>query len=223
MDDPGLDPASLHAALAGLRRLNSVSLADPTRWRPIARESSRAGRVLRVLDLACADGAWAVSVSLRAARRGLPLRVDGCDINPRSVAMARRRASAAGAPCAFFRLDALRDPLPDGYDVITASLFLHHLTDPDAQRLLERMGRAARRMVVLNDLVRSRLNLGLVRMASRALTRSPVVHDDAARSVRAALTRAEFRAMAERAGLRGAVIGFGGLGRMSLVHRRTPR
>ena len=83
------------------------------------------------------------------------------------------------------------------------------------------MAAAAKRTVVVNDLVRSGLNLALVGAASRLLTRSPVVHTDAVLSVRAALTRTELVAMAKRAGLDDCVVAFGGMGRMMLVHRRA--
>ena len=82
----------------------------------------------------------------------------GCDINPTAVDYAQRAAERAGITCAkFFRLNALVDRLPDDYDVVMCTLFLHHLTDADARELLRRMAQAARRCVLVDDLRRNRL------------------------------------------------------------------
>jgi hypothetical protein len=51
----------------------------------------------------------------------------------------------------FFVLDALGDALPTGYDVVSCSLFLHHLDGSDAVDLLRRMGAAAGRLVLVDD------------------------------------------------------------------------
>ena len=82
-------------------------------------------------------------------RAGVALHIDGCDVSPTAVEFAAGRARRAGADVRFFAADALRDPLPDGYDAVVCSLFLHHLADDEAEgfRLLTQpaaSGREAR-------------------------------------------------------------------------------
>jgi len=60
--------------------------------------------------------------------------------------------------------------------------------------------------VLLCDLRRDRIGLGLAWVFSRLLTRSNVVHVDAIKSVRAAWTPEEMRDLATRAGLDNASI-----------------
>ena len=69
------------------------------------------------------------------------------------------------------------------------------------------MGAAARRAVLINDLARSTAGLMLAHVATRLLTRSPVVHVDGPRSVEGAFTAEEARQLAERAGLHGSTVG----------------
>ena len=107
----------------------------------------------------------------------------------------------------FYRLDALHDLIPAEYDALVCSLFLHHLDEPAAVELLGRMGRATNRLVLVNDLTRSRFGLILAQIGTQILSRSKVVHVDGPRSVRGAFTPDEALKMAERAGLRGATIG----------------
>ncbi|MFZ0407273.1 MAG: methyltransferase domain-containing protein [Cyanobium sp.] len=205
MDQPGIDPAAHAQALEGLRRINAISGAVGSLWAPIqslARESC--GRPLRVLDLACGGGDNTTALAQRACREGLAVRVDGCDLSPQAVAIAARSAEERGLSASFFQADALNDPLPDDYDVILCSLFLHHLDEEQAVDLLRRMGRASRCLVLVNDLIRSPLGYGLAWAGCRLLSRSPIVHFDGPVSVQGAFQVAEVRALAARAGLEGA-------------------
>ncbi len=221
MDDPAIDPRRLEHALSGLARLNLVSGAFNRTFSVIAREARTVGGPLTVLDFACARGDFVLDAAARAGRLGLPIEFSGCDLNARCITLARQRADARGLACPFFTLDAMREHPDRRYDIATASLFLHHLTDEQAVDFLRRMAECSS-LVIVNDLVRSRHNLAAVALASRVLTTSPVVHTDAALSVRAAFTRREMYRLAERAGLSGATILFGGISRMMLV-RRKPR
>jgi 2-polyprenyl-3-methyl-5-hydroxy-6-metoxy-1,4-benzoquinol methylase len=207
MDDPGLHPAEHRRALAGLARLNVWSRSAASLWPPVrALADSTSGRPVRVLDVATGAGDVPVGLWRRAKRAGIPIEISGCDVSPVAVAAADRRARSAGADMAFFVHDAVRDPLPGGFDVVTCSLFLHHLSDEDGVALLAAMGRAAGRLVMVSDLARGPLNLALVWLATRVLTRSPVVRVDGPLSVRAAFTPAEALCLAERAGLTGATV-----------------
>lgn len=202
MDDPALDPAAHRHALAGLARLNRLSDSAGVLW-PEIRLLSQTGSPLRVLDVATGSGDVPRALAAKAARAGLTnVTFAGCDISPTAVA-----AAAEAAPdIHFFTHDAVRDPLPPGYDVVTCSLFLHHLSDDDATSLLAAMRAAAGRLVLVNDLARSRFNHFAVWAACRLVTRSPVVRFDGPASVRSAYTPAEALALAERAGLRGATV-----------------
>lgn len=196
MDDPSLDERAHDAALRGLSRLNTLSGASL----PIARAfAGRAGSDL--LDVASGSG----DVLMGVVRRLDGVRAHACDISPVACARVERRAERAGKPVRVFRCDALA---PGGvgeeeYDGVMNALFLHHLDEDDVVALLRSMARALRRggLLVVSDLLRTRLGYGLALVASRVVTRSYVVHTDALRSVRAAFSMDELRALADRAGL----------------------
>jgi SAM-dependent methyltransferase len=207
MDQPGLDPIEHAHALQGLERINRLSRTGAVLWPAIARLAHRRlDEPVRVLDVACGGGAIALSLARRAVRSGLPVRVEGCDLSPRAVGFAGERAVAEGVAVRFFEWDALTGPLPDGYDVVMSTLFLHHLDEAQAVDLLGRMRTAAGRQVLVDDLLRSRLGLALAWIGCRILSGSKVVHHDGPASVSAAFTTAEVAALAGRAGLEGARI-----------------
>src|SRR5262249_6469171 len=76
-----------------------------------------------------------------------------------------------------------------------------HLDETDAIALLGRMAAAARRLMLVDDLVRSRWGYLLALVGCRLLSGSRIVHVDGPRSVAAAFTPGEALSIAERAGL----------------------
>jgi 2-polyprenyl-3-methyl-5-hydroxy-6-metoxy-1,4-benzoquinol methylase len=141
----------------------------------------------------------------RAARSsGCDVRLVGCDVSQLAVEHARQRAEQVGAAVEFRCCDAFELDGSEPFDVVLCSLFLHHQGEQQGVTLLRQMARCARRLVLVNDLVRSPTGYSLAWLGTRLLTRSPVVHVDGPRSVAAAFTLREARELAERAGLHGA-------------------
>jgi len=203
MDDPALPADEHRRALAGLARLNAWSDSVGVLWPAVQKLAGELGRPVKVLDVATGSGDVPLGLWKRA---GAKLELSACDISGVALDAAETRSRAAGASVNYFRADALAEPLPTGFDIVVCSLFLHHLSDDDAVTLLARLAAATERLVLVNDLSRSRWNLGLVWIATRLLTRSRVVRVDGPLSVRAAFTRSEAAALAMRAGLAGATV-----------------
>lgn len=218
MDDPGLDARAHHDALAGLERINRLSGSARSLFSAIRGVMIPGEPPLRVLDIASGGGDVAMALHRLAARRHVmarfgitnqhpaALHIDGCDISERAVAYAQDKADRAQIPVRYFTLDVLADPLPEGYDVVMCSLFLHHLDDDAAVHVVRKMAYAARRLVVVNDLRRAMSGYAVTRLFTHLLSRSRVVHVDGPRSVRAAFTCDEAAGVACRAGLRRAVV-----------------
>ena len=202
MDDPSLNAEQHVHALHGLERINRWSASVHALWSPIqALAGEEPKRTFRVLDIATGAGDVPIQLWHRAHRAGVRLIINGCDRSPVAIAYARQRATQKRADVTFFELDALNDEIPPGYDAVTCSLFLHHLHDEEAVRLLRSMAQAAGWLVVISDLVRSRTGLSLAHLGTRLLSTSAVVHVDGPRSVRAAYTVDEARVLATRAGM----------------------
>ena len=206
MDDPSLDAAAHAQALRGLARINRWSASSRIVWSPLLEWMRRHGRrSARVLDVATGAGDMPLALWRRATRAGMDLRIEGCDTSAQAVAHAQANARKAGADVRFFVVNAVTG-VPAGYDVVMCSLFLHHLEEDEAVRVMRDMGRAAGGLVLVNDLARSRRGLALAYAGTRLLSRSPVVHADGPRSVRAAFTPQEARRLAEQAGWTGAIV-----------------
>jgi len=201
MDAPDLDASRHRSALDALRRINRLSRSAAQLWAEAAAVFGSPGRPLRVLDLACGGGDVALAFEAEARRRGVDAKVHGCDLSRLAIEQARKRAAAADSTARFFRLDVLREPLPEDFDVVYCTLFLHHLDEEDAVQLLRRMASAAARMVIVQDLERCRSGYLLAYLGVHLLTSSEVARFDGPVSVRGAFTRQEAVGLARRAGL----------------------
>lgn len=211
MDQPDLDQSLHISALGGLARINRWSGSSGLLWGPIRRLAERSpGETLRVLDVASGGGDVAINLWRRATAAGVPIDVTGCDISPTAIEHAtdsagRVTGAARGVTDAvrFEQRDVLTDPPSEPFDVVTCSLFLHHLTTDEATRLLSTMAGLAGRLLLVNDLVRSRSGKLLADVACRVLSRSPVVRVDGPRSVEGAFTVDEVHTLCRDAGLAG--------------------
>jgi len=219
MDDPSLPELAHLRALEALARIHRVGRSARLLEAPLMHIARGLKRPVRVLDVATggADLLMDLAVndrtaSRRSAKGGGDLdrgRFDfsGCDLSEVGLRRGRDAALAAEVPIHLFRFDALSGAAPEGapYDVVMCSLFLHHLEDEEARSFLRGAKAWATSAVLVHDLVRSRAGWRLAWLASRALTRSPVVRFDALRSVEGAFTPREIMAVADDAGLGGAV------------------
>lgn len=207
MDQPGLDETVHRSALRGLQFINAFCLTHRSFWRPIRRLAvSKRSTGIRILDVACGGGDVALRLALAAKRQRLPIVIDGCDISATAISVAAERAKAMDVSSRFFQFDVLNEKWPEGYDVIMTSLFLHHLTADAVVHVLQSMARASQTLVLVNDLVRSRVGYLLARFGGPILSRSPIVHSDGPVSVINAFTPQELRDLAQKAGLHGAAV-----------------
>lgn len=229
MDRDDLDPALHRQALIGLARLNVVSGSAGILWSAL-RAQLHSDRPTTLLDVATGSGDVPRALARRARKAGLQLSITACDRSEVALEEARRAAQGDGfsnqGPVSFkcVRAEALdftsSEGLPTGpFDIVTCSLFLHHLTETEAVAFLAALALRSRKLLLVNDLDRGWWGRLVVRLGALLLTRSPVVRFDGPASMRGAFTRAEARELASRAGIEGATVGWRWPCRWLLEHR----
>ena len=202
--DGGLGAADLAATLTDVDRLNAWFGGYALTLREIGRLAAAVPRerALRVVDVGGGSAAFAVRVAEWARRSGRAVRVVVVDRDPTTLRLARETV-ATYPEIVLVRGDAAALPCRErGADIVTSALTLHHLEPAQAAVGLREMAAAARIAVVVNDLLRRRLSLGLVWLATRLLGCHPISRHDGPLSVRRAYSRDELRALAEKAGAR---------------------
>lgn len=203
MDDPGVDQAQLAHSLAYIRGVNrwlggrSALLTHLRRW---SRDWPR-DRPVTLLDVATGSADLPLAARAWAAGAGFDLRITAIDAHPKTVALAR--AHVAHEPAiTIIQADALELDqrfAEHEFDYAHTGLFLHHLPDEHIIRVLRSMRRAARRAIIWNDLVRSRLGLAVIH--AMTVGQPLIIRHDARVSVRAGFTRREALDLAQQAGL----------------------
>ncbi len=206
MDDPSLETSAHHSALRGLERINFLSRTWDQIYHALSFfDQSKQGR-LRILDIATGGGDIPLGLALKTQNQSLPFVIHGCDKSLAAIEYAQSKAKMRKAQVTFFQLDIDHEPIPEGYDVIMCSLFLHHLPIIQTRRFLKKIAAAAQQGIIINDLRRCWPGYLLAACVPFFLSRSSVVHEDGIQSVRAAYSFPEIKRVAASAGLKGAKI-----------------
>lgn len=202
MDRPDNSVADLTGALDDIGLVNrylrgSAILINAVR--PYLR-ALPAGETLSVLDVGTGGADLPIDLVASARRLGRGIRVVAVDRDPVTLNYAREK-TAATPQIEVLSADAFDLPFPPGsFDIVTASMFLHHFTHDEAVRLLAGFRRIARRAVLINDLRRHLVSWAFIGLASRVTRRHPMFVHDAALSVLRGFTADELRAAARDAG-----------------------
>ncbi len=161
---------------------------------------------LSILDVATGSADIPLALARLARRRHGNIRIVASDVHPQMVAAARARCRAF-PEIVVQQADALRLPFADAsFDVVILSRALHHFVDDEHVRVLHELKRVARRLVLVNDLERTRLNyFGARLLAGTVWRNNRLTRHDGPLSVLRTFTRAELAALGERAGLGGRV------------------
>jgi len=204
LDGPLNEPATLDGNLRDLRRINrwlgGVALSAA------AIDAIAAHRAeVTLLDVGTGGADIPAGLILRASARQRRLHAVGIDSRPEVLAAALRvRPYEATHNAIELHVgDGRRLGYADrSFDVVHASLLLHHLDPPGAVDLLREMGRVARLGVVINDLDRTRAGWLGAWLLGHTLTSNRYTRYDAPLSVRRAYRPHEAAAMLHAAGLR---------------------
>ena len=190
--DEGVPPDEALRSLGDLRFVNRW-LGNRGQLLRAVRADLETSPAPSLLDVGCGSGDVPVWI---ASQVGRPVSVVGVDIKPLHLGAAPPALRGVVA-------DVHALPFPDGrFDVVTASLFLHHFDGSDVARVLRELYRVARRALVVNDLRRARVPYAFGRATFPLMFRSRVSVEDGLLSIRRAFTPSELAAAFARAGIR---------------------
>ena len=205
LDGPLGDPVVLRGNLRDLARLNRGLGGTSASIRALDRLLGDRRGAHTLLDVGTGGADIPLAMLDAAPRRGRNLRITAVDSRGEVLEAARAVDPRLGRASGLELLvgDGRALPWEDrSFDVVHASLLLHHLEPPEAIAFLKEAGRLARHGVIINDLVRARRHWLAARVVLGVSTRNAYTRNDGPLSVRRAYTRVELRALLAAAGLR---------------------
>jgi 2-polyprenyl-3-methyl-5-hydroxy-6-metoxy-1,4-benzoquinol methylase len=158
------------------------------------------GRPMRILDIGFGYGDTLRAIARWAVKRGLALELTGIDLNPLSAEVAVA-ATAPGLPIRYLTGDVFAHEPARPYDVIINALFMHHMNDEQAVKVLRWMAEHSTAGFFINDLHRHRVAYSFIRHFTRLFGFNRLIRNDAPLSVARSFRAHEWPAYAHRAGL----------------------
>jgi ubiquinone/menaquinone biosynthesis C-methylase UbiE len=177
-------PAEVAASLRDLQDINQwFGGVGTTEY--LLRSAMKSARLssAEVLEVAAGDGYPIRAAAQSLQRAGMRVRITALDRKASHLVDHDGMKTVVG--------DALALPFGDDtFDFVSCSLFVHHLAPADVVRFISEALRVCRHAVLINDLRRGALHLGLV-YAGLPLFRSRITRHDGPASVRQAYTPSE--------------------------------
>ena len=182
LDSDAGTPEEISGSLSDLwfinRAFGGVSTAES-----LIKRVANANSLSKISLLEVASGPGKVPEAVMKRMRG-----DGIDLEISFLDKSRSHLNGSGRSVVG---DAVELPFAnDSFDIVSSTLFMHHLMPDDARRFMSESLRVCRRAVLINDVIRSPLHLALV-YAGLPLFRSRLTWHDAPASVRQAYTLKE--------------------------------
>jgi 2-polyprenyl-3-methyl-5-hydroxy-6-metoxy-1,4-benzoquinol methylase len=198
MDRPQPISAELERDLENIRELNrwfgSYALISMflSRW-------IKSGSHLRIADLATGSGDIPRLIAEYGRKVGAELRIDALDRQSATLEIARK-LTARYPEIACVEGNLLEWNVTEPYDLVLCTMALHHFSDGDAVRVLQRCRELSRKFVLVSDLCRGWLARIGVHLLTATVFREPMTKYDARLSIARSFSFSEMNQLAQRAG-----------------------
>jgi len=197
MDQPQRVTRELERDLANLRSFN--------RWfgsyrlvRHFLQRWFRPNGKARILDVATGSGDIPRLIVDHARRQNVSVQIDAIDQQKSTIEIARD-LSAAYPEIDFSCANLFEWNPAEGYDIVLCSLALHHFSNDDAVRALQKIRELSMARILVADLRRARWLTIAVYLVTAIIYRDAMTKTDARLSAARAFSLAELRELAERA------------------------
>lgn len=201
MEDPSLSDQRLNETTDAIERVSRLTGGMRASVRGLERLVDRGMRRITILDVGTGNGAIPREFASWGRRNAIEVEVLGIDVLDSAVEHARRESR--GQPGLTYRAADLfeMDPDEQRFDVVHASLVLHHFDGDEAVEALEKMTALSRLGVVVNDLHRHPLHWLSSKVVIPLVTENEISKHDGPVSVLRGFSRREIVDMGRRAGL----------------------
>ncbi len=190
MDDFSIEDERIDVALRELNIINKFLGGNAASLEGIkkVRDNLSINTGLKILD----TGAGASDILTDYRRPDKEEKIFALDLNKRTCIYSKKHNAKIINVCG----DVNNFPFKEkSFDIIHASLFLHHFKDEDLPFILGALIRSAKRAVVINDLRRSIFAYAGIFLLTRLFSKSEMVKNDGPVSVKRGFIKSELRSI----------------------------
>lgn len=167
------------------------------------KELIKSDQALHIVDIGCGGGDMLIQMAKWGRKKNYNLTFTGVDANPSIVEYARKHTSDFNE-IQYCCCDVFSEEFNQlDCDIVTATLFTHHFTDQELVDLLNTIRNKAKLGLVINDIHRHWFAYHSIRILTNILSRSEMVRNDAAVSVKRSFSRSELAALLYKSGIHG--------------------
>jgi 2-polyprenyl-3-methyl-5-hydroxy-6-metoxy-1,4-benzoquinol methylase len=140
---------------------------------------------IRILDVGCGNGAVLRSIADKCQKEQILVELIGLDANQTTINYAIEQ-SKNYQNITFIQQDIFSNQIQDlEFDIATATLFLHHFTNKEIEKIIQNLMASSFLGIVINDLHRSQFAYVLFKFISLFISNKMVKNDGAISILRA--------------------------------------
>lgn len=202
LDSADASPEELALVLRDLARFNGAMLGHRPviDWLRAATKGDVMGRSFTLVDVGCGYGDLLRAIRHWARKRGVTIRLIGLDLNRETIRIAQD-ATDDTDDIDYQAADIFDFAPPEPIDFVVSSLLTHHMSDDLIVRFLRWMEQTARRGWMIYDLQRHAVPFHFIGLMGKLTRLHPMVIHDGRISVARSLTRPEWLARFDEAGI----------------------
>ena len=152
---------------------------------------------LSIAEIGCGGGDNLRQIRNWAVNNNINVHLTGIDINPECIKFARERKSNYGID--FISSDYRKVDFEVQPDIIFSSLFCHHFNDEELIVMMQWMNQQCRIGFFINDLHRNAFAYYSIKWLTKAFSKSYMVRNDAALSVKRGFRKKDLDSLFEKA------------------------
>jgi 2-polyprenyl-3-methyl-5-hydroxy-6-metoxy-1,4-benzoquinol methylase len=176
---------------------NAVTIrAVKSVWRKIPKDQT-----VYIADLGCGSGEMLRILARLAAKENRKVILKGFDANPHIVKYATDHSQKFNN-ISFEAINVFSEEFQmQKFDLILSTLFIHHFSDIEIEKLLSDLVKQTRSAIIINDIHRHPLAFHAIKFLTKIFSRSAMVRFDAPLSVLRAFTKKEFLSILNKAAI----------------------
>lgn len=192
MDSPDCDKEQLFNTYEQFSHVNDLISRWESLFKAYIAPLGSHHNELHILDVGCGGGDICLKFAEWATDAGIRVHITGIDPDPRAIEFTEQLDVPANVE---FRQTLITDLIRYGerYDVVISNHLLHHMQNTDIYKLCKQTEQLARKLVIFNDLRRSKLALTAFGLTAPLMYRSSFIFRDGITSIRRSYTKPELR------------------------------